>query len=178
MEFAVPPPRQVAAGVRLHSPLVVTFSRSSTTGEDKQQNGETFALSDFSGIWIYLSLTTADMGQSLAPPQNDLFSGRKADSIHQVYREQDGNRPIVAYTTFPDVAIAKPGSYRIKVAVIDMNAYESISLKYATKMLIYVRACRRAKAEDAGRVLPCLHSPVFEVVKASHHGGHGGSQSV
>ncbi|KAJ9602149.1 hypothetical protein H2200_013269 [Cladophialophora chaetospira] len=124
MEFAVTPPRRVAAGMRLQIPLVVTFSGTSNTRDDRRVNGETVALSDFSGMWIYLSLTTADMRESLAPPRNDLFSGRKADSIHQVYCEQDSNRPTIAYATFPDVLFTRPGSYRLKVAVIDMNQYQ------------------------------------------------------
>lgn len=122
MELAVTPPPCVAAGLKLHSPLVVTFSGPPTTGERRQENDQAFTLSTFSGIWVFLSLTTSDMTQSLSPPRNDLFNGTKADSIHQVYCEQDSDRRTVAYATFPDLAITRPGSYRIKATLIDMNA--------------------------------------------------------
>ena len=88
--------------------------------------GEASILGDFSGVWVFLSLSTADMGESLAPPRQDLFCGRTADSIHPVFYEQDGDRPIIAYATFPGLLIREPGRYRIKATMIDMNAYASL----------------------------------------------------
>ncbi|EXJ76125.1 uncharacterized protein A1O5_00633 [Cladophialophora psammophila CBS 110553] len=157
MELAVAPPARVAAGVKLGTPLVVTFSGPAPIADDKRENGEVFTLPDLSGIWVFLSLTTPDMQESLAPPREDLLCGRTADSIHAICEEQEGERPPIAYATFPGLMITQPGTYRIKVNIIDMNA----------------AFMDHGGAEAAATVLPCLHSPIFEVVEASEHSGSG-----
>ncbi|EXJ92125.1 hypothetical protein A1O3_00675 [Capronia epimyces CBS 606.96] len=90
--------------------------------EDEEHGHEAVALPDLSGIWAFVSLTTPDMEQSLAPPRTDLLRGRTADSIHPVHQDQDGDRPTLAYATFPELIITQPGRYRMKVNIIDMNA--------------------------------------------------------
>ncbi|KIX91916.1 uncharacterized protein Z520_12379 [Fonsecaea multimorphosa CBS 102226] len=157
MELAVAPPSRVAAGVTLRTPLVVTFSGRPPRADDKREDGEAFTLPDLSGIWVFLSLTTPDMQESLAPPREDLLCGSRADSVHAICEEQEVERPTVAYATFPGLKITQPGSYRIKVNIIDMNAAFRADSSF----------------EGAATVLPCLHSPVFEVVEASDHSGSG-----
>ncbi len=121
MELAIAPPSRVAAGVTLETPLVVTFTTSTPTDKGKHEHSQPLALPDLSGVWAFVSLTTPDMQESLAPPQTDLLRGRTADSIHPVYQQQDRESPTIAYATFPQLAITKPGQYRIKVNIIDMN---------------------------------------------------------
>ncbi|ETI24736.1 hypothetical protein G647_04106 [Cladophialophora carrionii CBS 160.54] len=123
MELAVAPPPRVAVGVRLCTPLVVTFKGSSTAKDQRQEDPKERTLPDLSGIWVYLSLTTADMEKSLAPPRENLFCGKRADSVHPVYHEQEVDRPTIAYAIFPDLVIKEPGSYRVRVSIIDMNGY-------------------------------------------------------
>ena len=175
MELAVAPPPRVAAGVSFHTPLVVTFSGSSTAAseDDQQKLGEPFTLPDLSGVWTFLSLTTADTREDLAPPRKDLFCGTNVDSVHPVYYEQEVDRPTIAYATFPGLVINEPGRYRIKISIIDMNAYALVILQFIVKVLIYVRAFRGDGEHDAGKVLPCLYSQVFDVVEASEHSGCG-----
>ena len=121
MELAIAPPSRIAAGVALHMPLVVTFTTATSTNIGKQENGATITLPNLSGVWAFVSLTTPDMQQSLAPPRTDLLRGNIADSLHPVHREQAGERPTIAYARFPGLAITQPGRYRIKVNIIDMN---------------------------------------------------------
>ncbi|OAL28481.1 hypothetical protein AYO20_09429 [Fonsecaea nubica] len=156
MELAVAPPSRVAAGVTLETPLVVTFLGPPSTSDDKCENEEAFTLAETSGIWVFLSLTTPDMQESLAPPREDLLCGSRADSIHALCEEQEGERPTIAYAMFPGLVITQPGTYRIKVNIIDMNATLRLD----------------NEDERAATVLPCLHSPVFEVVEASEHSGN------
>lgn len=121
MELAIAPPSRVGVGVVLRQPLVVTFS----TGEgNKRANGDTSSkvFHDMSGVWAFVSLTSADMQQTLDPPQSDLLRGKRTDSIHLVHQDQEGSDHVtVAYAKFRELAITKPGSYRIRVNVIDMN---------------------------------------------------------
>lgn len=90
--------------------------------DGKQENNATIALPDLSGVWAFLSLTTPDMQESLVPPRTDLLQGRTSDSIHPIHQEQQVDRPMIAYATFPELMITQPGSYRIRVNIIDMNA--------------------------------------------------------
>jgi len=126
MEFAIAPPSRIAAGVTLQTPLVVTFTTATSTSTDneKQENGATIAIPNLNGVWTFVSLTTPDMQQSLAPPRTDLLRGKLADSLHPlhpIHQEQEGDRLIIAYARFSELAITQPGQYRIKVNVIDMN---------------------------------------------------------
>jgi hypothetical protein len=174
MEFAVVPPSRVAAGVRLRYPLVVTFSSGSSPPRDKHAIWTPCVLRDLSGIWVFLSLTTADTRENLAPPREDLFSGKRADSIHPVQLEQMGDRPTLAFATFPDLVFTKTGRYRIRVNIIDMNTYGTSGIKSSkASRLMWNRAFQGDQVGDAGRVMPSLYSPVFEVVEGCNHGASG-----
>ncbi|KAK5388379.1 hypothetical protein LTR20_004625 [Exophiala xenobiotica] len=158
MELAVAPPPKIAAGVILEIPIVVTFSAATSPEDGKQetQDGkEPIVLGDLSGVWAFVSLTTPDMEQSLAPPRTDLLRGRTADSIHPINEEQDGERPTLAYATFSDIVISEPGQYRLKVNIIDMNS------------------AFLGEYEGAPTVLPCLHSQVFDVVEDTEQASCG-----
>lgn len=118
MELAIAPPSRVGVGVVLHQPLVVTFS---TKEGDKRVDEGSLTLQDMSGIWAFVSLTSADMQETLDPPQGDLLRGRRTDSVHPIHQEQEGDNVTVAYAKFRELVITKPGSYRIRVNIIDMN---------------------------------------------------------
>ena len=174
MELAVAPPPRVAAGVSLETPLVVTFSGLSRNPRNEwQSSGQVFTLAHLSAIWVYLSLTTVDMEETLITRREDLFCGKRADSVHRLYCEQDEDRSMVGYAAFADLVISQPGRYRIKVNIIDMDAYEFVKRNHVAETLTPARAFRGETTEDAGKVVRCLHSPVFEVVKASEHSSRG-----
>ena len=174
MELAFSPPYRTASGVRLRTPLVVTFSGLSATAvEDRQQNGQAITLPDLSGIWVFLSLTTSDMEETSVTRQGDLFCGRRADSVHQIYREQHDDRPVIAYATFPDLIIRRSGHYRVKVTIVDMNAYEPAHCLFAVDLLILIRAFRGDTIADAGKVHEVVHSEVFEVLEVDEHSSYG-----
>lgn len=118
MELAIAPPSRIGVGVVLNQPLVVTFS---TSEKDKSANSEALAIRDTSGIWAFVSLTSADMQETLDPPHGDLLRGRRTDSIHPVHHDQEGDHVTVAYARFRELVITKPGSYRFRVNIIDMN---------------------------------------------------------
>jgi hypothetical protein len=125
MELAIAPPTRVAAGIPFPQPLVVIFTVADKENQvDNVDNvdGESIEpLPDLSGSWAFLSLVTHDLQLGLAPPRTDLLKGRTADSIHYVYHEQEGGRIVIAYVSFPELLITEPGTYRIKVNLIDMN---------------------------------------------------------
>ena len=116
MELAVTPPRRVAAGLRLEAPLVVTFNAPKYKKREVLPRG----MNDLSGIWAFISLTTEDRSQILAPPQQDLLKGKMADSIHPITQNGGRGQPF-AYATFPGLSVSEPGRYCFKVNIIDMN---------------------------------------------------------
>ena len=119
MELAIRPPRRIAVGIKLETPLVVTFSasklrkRAFVPGEVK----------DLSGVWAFVSLMTEDRSRSLAPPQTDLLRGHMADSIHPITHDDGREEQPFAYATFPSLEITRPGRYCFRVNIIDMNQY-------------------------------------------------------
>lgn len=119
MELAIRPPRRIAAGLELETPLVVTFSQSKAKGRVLGMGD----VQDVSGVWAFVSLMTEDRSESLAPPQKGLLRGQTADSIHPFERDQGGDAQPFAYATFPDLAITRPGRYCFRVNIIDMNPY-------------------------------------------------------
>ncbi|KAI1621883.1 hypothetical protein EDD37DRAFT_498616 [Exophiala viscosa] len=153
MEFSIAPTPRLAAGVPFRTPIIVTFSAATITEVDNREDAETFSLSDLSGAWAMISLTTADMQENLAPPRTDLLRGNTADSIHPIDQEQVVDRPTIGYATFRGLVIAEPGQYRLKVNIIDMD-----SVFYD------------GSDPSAGVVLPSLYSQIFEVVEGDEHG--------
>jgi len=73
-------------------------------------------IGDVSGIWAHVSLVTEDQCETLAPPRNDLLLGRTVDSIHS-----NPDDPTVGYATFTNLAIAEPGTYCLRISLIDMD---------------------------------------------------------
>jgi hypothetical protein len=120
MELAISPPSRVAVGITLDTPLVVTFNASEMRGRRASEEEQGF---EMEGIWAFLSLVTEDRSRSLAPPRDDLVRGKRVDSVHRLHRdeEQDAKNETVAYASFPDIAITKPGRYCFRVSVIDIN---------------------------------------------------------
>lgn len=107
----------MVAGTALKEPIVVTFEvGKAEKGEFDVQTGPEITTS-----WVFLSLMSEDGSQCLAPPDQDLLQGRVADSVHRVLEEHNGDQSIVAYATFSDLVIYKPGRYCFRVSIIDMN---------------------------------------------------------
>lgn len=115
MEFVIQPPSTVRPGIHLYPPVVIEVrSQGATVGTMSSSIG------DMSGIWAFAALTTEDGSEVLSPPRTNLFSGRTADSIHLAMSGSQG--PEVGYAVFPNLAIAQPGHYQIRVSLIDMDS--------------------------------------------------------
>lgn len=121
MELLIAPTSRLAAGVPFHTPIVVTFSAATTKEVDHTEDAKAIPLSDLSGAWAMVSLTTADMQENLAPPRTDLLRGNTADSIHPIDQESEGDCPTIGYASFPGLVITEPGQYRLKVNIIVME---------------------------------------------------------
>lgn len=166
MELAIAPPSRVVAGLNISQPLVVTFK---SADGDKRENGGGLVLHDFSGVWAFVSLTTTNMQQNLAPPRTDLLHGRTVDSVHPVHREQEGDQVTIAYSTFRDLVITEPGKYRIKVTLIDMNALGESSGDSGPDTNLF-SPLLTGEGHGAGKVLCVLHSEIIDVVQGGQHG--------
>lgn len=172
MELAITPPRRIAAGVMLEAPLVVTFS----TSKEKKRALEAGEMTDLSGIWAFVSLMKDDRSESLAPPRKDLLRGRTTDSIHPIGQKESGDEQPFAYARFPGLTITEPGRYCFKVNIIDMNKYvKSTRSGLTLPELIESSPILEEAGRSNAKVLPALHSDVFDVVQSEGHSGQGGS---
>lgn len=168
MELAIGPPSRMAAGLALQHPLVVTFT---SANKEKGEDEEALRLHDLTGIWAFVSLTTPDMEQHLAPPRTDLLRGQTADSIHPIQpiqQEQEGDPLALAYATFAGLIITEPGEYRLRINLIDMNALGE-SLGNTRPSADLCSPLLEDQGGGAGKVLRVLHSPVVDVVEDDQH---------
>ena len=118
MEMVIRPLSAIKPGVTMHPPVVVALKAQTSRGE---RDGIYRELGDVSGIWAFVSLVTEDGNQSLAPPRTDLLLGRIVDSIHPAFDNTNSEGPTVGYAIFPDLAIAEPGRYCLRISLIDMD---------------------------------------------------------
>jgi len=123
MDMVIRPLLAIRPGVIMHPPIVVALKAAASRSE---RNSAYRDVGDVSGIWAFVSLVTEDRNQSLAPPRTDLLLGRTAGSIHPFFDESDPEDPTVGYAIFPDLAIAEPGRYCLKISLIDMDSNGSM----------------------------------------------------
>ena len=146
MELAIAPPNRIPAGSQLGAPLVVTFQASKlkrrpATAEDH----------DLSGVWAYISLTSEDKSRVLAP-STELLQGNPAATIYPLNAEN-----VFAYAVFPGLKISTPGRYCFRVNIIDMNRCVEVRLPFIADLM----------SSGAAKLLPAIHSNVFDVVDGS-----------
>lgn len=165
MELAIGPPSRMGAGLALQHSLVVTFTLAN---KEKEEDEEALRLHDLTGVWAFVSLTTPDMEQNLAPPRTDLLRGQTADSIHPILQEQEGDHLPLAYATFAGLIITEPGEYRLRINLIDMNALGE-SLGNTRPSADLCSPLLEDQVRGAGKVLRVLHSPVVDVVEEDQH---------
>ena len=79
---------------------------------------------------MFLSLLSSDRRRSLAPPEPDKpdpgvsMLGKRTDSVHlaaPMDTDQERQDDILAYASFPGIAITEAGRYCLKITVIDLN---------------------------------------------------------
>lgn len=118
MDLLVPPLSAVRPGDVFSPPVVVALK---VPASQAGRNSARRDVGDVSGIWAIVSLVTEDRNDSLAPPRSDLLMGRTVASIRPAFNESDPEDPTVGYAIFPDLAIAEPGTYCLKISLIDMD---------------------------------------------------------
>ncbi|KAI4160755.1 MAG: hypothetical protein LQ342_005468 [Letrouitia transgressa] len=111
MDILVQPPSEVQPGITLNPPIVIVLQNSSGA-----EDSETIA-QDTNAYWALASVVSEDGLTALAPPDPDLLSGTLVDSIHEV--SENGER-VAGYLRFTNLAIQRPGSYRIRISLIQM----------------------------------------------------------
>jgi hypothetical protein len=105
--LAVQPPARTRPGITLFPPLAVKLS------------SEHSAFEELSDQWAVVSLVRSS-GEVL----DNKLSGRLADSAHPLPSTVSSNvirRRDRAYFYFPDLRIAEPGRYRIRVSLMKMD---------------------------------------------------------
>lgn len=70
--------------------------------------------SSLGSVWAYASLTT-ETGAAIPASQNGILKGRCCDSL------QLTNNESVGYAVFNDLSLTRPGRYRIRISLIEMN---------------------------------------------------------
>lgn len=109
MELSGAPPARISAGRTLPQPMVV---RMLASGSNNAYSDAT----DLNGVWAYVSLVSPDRRESLAPPREDLFRGKKAISIRPVSQGQ-----VIGYAEFADLAVLQPGKYCFRINIVGMG---------------------------------------------------------
>jgi hypothetical protein len=117
MDLIIRPLSAARPNVEIYPPIVVAITTRPERG-------------DVSGVWAFASLTTEDQTESLAPPRNDLLLGRTADSIHPLTDDIDAEGGSIGYAVFSDLKIAEPGTYCLKISLIDMDRYGAVVYRY------------------------------------------------
>jgi hypothetical protein len=118
MDLVIRPVRAIRPGVVMHPPIVLALKAPASRSERARAYRD---IGDVSGIWAFVSLASEDQSQSLAPPRNDLLIGSVAGYIRPVPDESDPGDLTVGYAVFSDLAIAEPGTYCLKISLIDMD---------------------------------------------------------
>jgi len=123
MEMVIRPLSAIKPGVVMHPPVVVALKTPTSRSERDIAYRD---IGDVSGLWAFVSLVTEDQSQSLAPPRTDLLLGGIVGSIHPVFDDSNPEEPTVGYAIFPDLAITEPGTYCLRISLIDMDSNGSM----------------------------------------------------
>lgn len=142
LDLAVQPPTQTRPGEPLYPPVAVSLS------------SETSIYNELSQIWAVATLVHQS-GEVL----EDHLGGRLADSAHPLpesvssyshSRSQGQNsspKKERAYFYFPDLTIHKPGRYKIRVSLMQMDHSRESSLDGEIRVREYVES-RSIVVED------------------------------
>lgn len=115
MDIVVEPPSRLTAGNQMTVPLVVVLRRVA------DQHLET------SGLWMFISLLIEHADRYWMVTDSEMLQGRRVDSIHPMPCSRERGRDCVGYSSFSDLAVRRPGRYRIRVDLIDMNRHVAYS---------------------------------------------------
>ena len=118
MDLVIRPVTTIRPGVVMHPPIVLALK---ATTSESQGDIAYRDIGDVSGMWAFVSLISEDKSQSLSPPRSDLLMGSVANRIRPILDGSDPEDSIVGYAVFSDLAIAEPGTYRLKISLIDMD---------------------------------------------------------
>ena len=118
MDLVIRPVAAIRPGVVMQPPIVLALKAPASRSERESFYRD---IGDVSGIWAFVSLVSEDQSQSLAPPRNDLLIGSVAGCIRPAVDESDPEDLTVGYAVFANLAIAEPGTYCLKISLIDMD---------------------------------------------------------
>lgn len=109
MRFANAVPFRMGAGCVITTPIVILLSQgiypSGATGD----------------IWVFVSLVDANSEQSVG---EDVLQGQRADNAHPIRGQLCQTEGNLAYASFPDLVISKPGNFRLRITAIDTRYAE------------------------------------------------------
>ncbi|MCJ1340573.1 hypothetical protein MMC09_005869 [Bachmanniomyces sp. S44760] len=119
MSILIEPPQEVCPGNLLHPPVIIRLDQNNTS------NGEApVQPSDRNVLWALASLVTEDGATAVAPPDLSIFRGTLVSSVQTLNdQEQNGH---LGFLHFSDLAIQRPGRFRIRFSVMTMNTDENM----------------------------------------------------
>lgn len=106
MRFANAVPFRMGAGCVMTTPIVILLShgiRSPNATDD---------------VWVFVSLVDANSEQSV---DEDVLQGQRADNAHPIWGQLSQMESSLAYASFPNLVISRPGNFRLRVTAIDMR---------------------------------------------------------
>lgn len=120
-------PDRVFAGRVIEFPLVIVFRVA--RGQRVER----------SGLWATVSLLVEYAGRYWTVSDSNLLQGQTVDSIHPIPHEEIHFQDCVGFASFRNLVVSRPGRYRLRVDLIDMN-------------------------QEHGVVMPAIASHAFDVI--------------
>lgn len=106
MSFANAVPFQISVGCIMTTPIVILLNQGVCSS---------VAMND---VWVFVSLIDADSELSVG---DELLQGRRADNAHSVSGSTTQMKSSLAYASFPDLVISRPGRFKLRITAIDMR---------------------------------------------------------
>lgn len=148
MSFANAVPFRIGVGRITTTPIVILLCQGAHSS---------IATDD---IWVFVSLIDAESGLSTG---DDVLLGQRADNAHPILGHLSQTRTSLAYASFPDLIISKPGRFRLCITAIDT--------RYAKYM---THECKlMCSSMGQSYVLPAIISEAIEVVESKPMGSLG-----
>ena len=150
MDVIVQPPRLVAPGTVLDPPLVVRLEGDPGTKVPSPDERRLFSVA---------TLTNESTIESLESPHWSLMDGNRVGSLQTLARDDESaptsNHQELGFFSFPDIAIRKPGLYRLRV---DLHAFNVGSdtqgpTKYVSSDIIAVAEAGAPRPSKCSSVL-------------------------
>lgn len=106
MRFANAVPFRMGAGCIMTTPIVILLSQGACRSN---------ATDD---VWVFVSLIDANSEDFV---DEDLLQGQRADNAHPIRGQLGPLESSLAYASFPNLVISRPGNFRLRITAIDMR---------------------------------------------------------